>query len=170
MTFFLKSARLKFRCWTEEDLPLATALWTDENVMRYMGGPSTPEAILKRLHIEMERQLAYGVQYWPLFHRTTDEFVGCSGLRPFHDESGVFEMGVHIVPRFWSERLGEEAARTVMQYAFEELQVRALTAAHGPGNVNSQSLIERLGFWFTHEEPWGLSATLHPFYRLNASA
>ena len=159
-----------FRHWTEDDLPLASALWADPGVMRYMGGPMSPKTAKARLELEIERQRVAGVQYWPVFHRMTKEFVGCSGLRPFHDEANVYEMGVHIAPNFWSERLGEEAARAVMLYAFEDLQVDALTAGHGPGNVHSQALIERLGFQRTHEEPWGPLGILHPFYRLERQA
>ncbi len=152
-----------------EDLPLAVALWSDDGVMRHMGGPQSQEATRDRLQVEMERQNRYGVQYWPVFLRETGAFVGCSGLRPFHDEARVFELGVHIGPRFWSRRLGEEAARAVTGYAFAELKAEALTAGHGPGNIHSKALIGRLGFTYTHDEPWGAQEILHPFYRLAAS-
>jgi RimJ/RimL family protein N-acetyltransferase len=42
--------------------------------------------------------------------------------------------------------MGEEAARTVLRYAFDRLQVTELTAGHKPPNLDSKSLIEKLGF------------------------
>jgi ribosomal-protein-alanine N-acetyltransferase len=67
-------------------------------------------------------------------------------LQPWHDEPHVFEVGVHLARPFWSQRLGEEATRAAMRYGFDELNARALTAGHGLGNVQSRSMIERLGF------------------------
>lgn len=167
--YFLASERLRFRCWTETDLPLATALWQDPEVTHFLGGIFTLEAVRARLSVEMERQHALGVQYWPIFHRGTGEHVGCAGLRPFHGpipEERVYEVGVHIARRFWSGRFGEEAARAVIDYGFRTVQARALTAGHHPRNRFSEALIRRLGFDRTHEAPWGEQGLLHPFYRL----
>lgn len=155
-----------FRAWEAEDLPLARSLWTDPGVMGHMGGPMNEDGVRERLSLEMQRQHELGVQYWPVFLRDTGDFAGCAGLRPFHDEPGVFEAGVHVARPFWSARLGEEAARAVLRFAFQEIGIAALTAGHGPENVNSKSLIERLGFRYTHTEPWGPLQRMHPYYRL----
>lgn len=166
MTYFLHSKRLGFRHWTAADLPLAQALWMDAGVMTHMGGPMTAEQVKARLDLERTRQITLGISYWPIFHLTNGEHAGCAGLRPFHDEQRVYELGVHIAPRFWSGRYGEEAARIVVEYAFETLGALELTAGHGPDHVKSKHLIERLGYTFSHEEPWGLQKRMHPFYRL----
>jgi len=78
-------------------------------------------------------------------------------------------MGVHIRPQFWSERYGEEAARTVISLASQKHGLRALVAAHHPENHASQALIVRLGFHYTHDWLWTLTGLLHPWYRLNLS-
>lgn len=161
------SGRLSFRCWTEEDLALAQALWCDPEVTRYLGGVMSEEQVRARLCLEMDRARSMGVQYWPIFERATGSFAGCAGLRPFHEEPAVFEVGVHIMRRFWSQQFGEEAARAVILYAFEELQVNSLTAAHNPENLHSKDLLIRLGFAYSHMEPWGPSQIGHLFYRLS---
>jgi len=124
------------------------------------------EQVEERLKLEMERARSVGVQYWPIFERATGEFAGCAGLRPYHQELGVFEVGVHIMRRFWSAGLGEEAARAVIRFAFDHLKVSGLTAGHNPDNVHSKSLLGRLGFTFSHIEPWGPLQTGHLFSRL----
>lgn len=75
-------------------------------------------------------------------------------------------MGVHVARPFWSMRIGEEAARSVMAYAWRATAAQALVVGHGPGNTNSKAMIERLGFRYTHHEPWGTDNVQHPFYRL----
>ncbi len=167
-----ESPRLVFRSWAGEDLPLAESLWRDADVMRHMGGPMTEEDVRTRLETEILRQHELGVQYWPMFLRDaippheSGEFAGCAGLRPWHDEPNVFELGVHLARSSWSRRLGEEAALAVIRFAFETLHLHGLTAGHGPENANSKALIERLGFHYTHSEPWGRRNTMHPYYRL----
>lgn len=167
MTYFMTSARLGFRTWSESDLPLARALWTSPEVMRHMGGPMTPDAAAARLATEIENQRTLGFQYWPIFALDSGEHAGCAGLRPFHDHTDVLEIGVHIARPFWSGRYGEEAARTVIARAWQHTAAQALVAGHGPDNTNSKALIERLGFVYTHHEPWGPHQRMHPYYRLN---
>ena len=175
---FLSSPRLTFRTWTEADLPLAQSLWGDPEVALYLGGPFTPDDVRAKLQVEIDRQLTYGHQYWPIFLREsrdvgesgdggeTGTFAGAAGLRPFHDQPHVRELGVHIARPFWSARLGEEAARAVIRHAFDTLPLEALTAGHHPANTYSQALLQRLGFAYTHHEPWGPLHLQHPFYRL----
>ena len=166
MSDWLQTQRLAFRYWEPDSLPLATALWCDPEVMRHMAGPYTPEQAKARLDLEISHQQSLGFQYWPIFLRETGEFAGCAGLKPFHGQTEVLEVGVHIAKTFWSGRFGEEAARAVIDHAFRRLGVVALAAAHGPDNIASKALIERLGFVYTHDEPWGPWQRMHPFYRL----
>lgn len=77
----------------------------------------------------------------------------------------MLEVGVHLARTFWSGRYGEEAARAVIDYAWEHTAASALVAEHGPDNVHSKALVERLGFRYTHHEPWGPHSTMHPYYR-----
>ena len=162
----MTTERLGFRHWTEADLPLAVALWGNAEVMRYMGGPMPAEAARERLELELGRQQRFGFQYWPVFAIETGEHAGCAGLRPFHDSADVLEIGVHIARPFWSGRFGEEAARAVIAWAIENTDAAALVAGHFPENAHSKALIERLGFVWTHEEPWGPTQAMHPYYRL----
>lgn len=141
----------------------------DNRVMLHMGGAMSEDQVRSRLKTEEERQMALGISYWPVFHLGTGEHVGCAGLRPFHNEFRVYELGVHIAHSFWSDRYGEEAARAVMEYSFSELEAHQVVAGHGPRNVHSKALIGRLGFILSHEEPWGPEQLPHPFYRITRS-
>ncbi len=171
--YFMRSERLGFRHWREEDQPLAEALWGDASVMRYIGGPLEPLAAHARMGGEMLRQQRLGLQYWPIFLLATGEHVGCAGLRPpiFEEtpKPDVLEMGVHIRQPFWSGRYGEEAARAVIALASRKPGLRALVAAHHPENHASQALIARLGFHYTHDWLWNLTGLMHPWYQLDLS-
>ena len=166
MSYFLTSPRLGFRHWTHDDEIRAALIWQDAEVMRHMGGPYNEDGTRARLAAEIDRQERLGFQYWPIFPRETGGFAGCSGLRPTEEGEGVLELGVHIARSSWGARIGEEAARAVLGYAFATLGIRTIVAGHGPRNVNSKALILRLGFVYSHEEPWGARGILHPRYTL----
>ncbi|MGI4854974.1 MAG: GNAT family N-acetyltransferase [Janthinobacterium lividum] len=166
MSYFLTTQRLGFRRWTAEDLPLAQSLWTDAEVMGHMGGPMSNDAAAERLALEIRNQRMFGFQYWLIFSLESGAHAGCSGLRRFHDQPNVLEVGVHLARPFWSGRVGEEAARAVIAYAWQNTDAQALVAGHGPDNVHSKALVGRLGFAYTHHEPWGPHSAQHPYYRL----
>jgi RimJ/RimL family protein N-acetyltransferase len=70
--YFLKSARLGFRCWTKDDLSLARELWGDIEVTRFFGGPFSSEEIAQRLEREIAQMNAHQFQYWPI-HLLSDK-------------------------------------------------------------------------------------------------
>ena len=166
MSYFLQTERLGFRTWEKADRPLAVALWTDAEVMGHMGGPMSAEDAAERMQLQMENQRTLGFQYWPMFALAGGAHAGCAGLRPFHDRKDTVEIGVHLARAFWSGRYGEEAARAVIGWAWRNTQAEALVAGHGPRNEHSKALIVRLGFAYTHHEPWGPYGTMHPYYCL----
>jgi [ribosomal protein S5]-alanine N-acetyltransferase len=166
MDYFLKTSRLGFRCWQENDLPLATALWGDPEVTALIGGPFTAEQIRSRLETEISRMKDYGVQYWPIFFLADHQHAGCAGLRPYRIEDGVYEIGVHIRRSFWRQGLAEEVMRAVIDYAFDTLGANALFAGHNPANEASRNLLAKLGFVYTHDELYAPTGLMHLSYLL----
>ena len=165
--YFLTSARLGFRCWSMDDLPLAIELWGDPAVMSLLGGPFTPEQVRERLKKEIGTMDAHGVQYWPAFLREDGgRHVGCAGLRPYRIEDKIYELGFHLRPEYWGRGLAEEAARALISFAFETLDAAALFAGHHQENAASRHLLLKLGFRYTHEEFYEPTGMDHPSYLL----
>jgi [ribosomal protein S5]-alanine N-acetyltransferase len=167
MDYFLKSARLGFRCWTAEDLSLAKGLWGDSEVTTFLGGRFTPEIVRARLAKEIEQMKEHGMQYWPIFLLDTNQHVGCAGLRPYRIEERVYEFGVHLRRTFWRKGLAMEAGCAVIGYAFSTLHAAALFAGHHPLNEASRALLVRLGFVRTHDELYAPTGLKHPSYLLH---
>ena len=164
------TARLTFRSWTDDDADTAFRLWADPEVTAFLGTgqPWTRQQVLERLTAEIACQRQHGVQYWPIFLKAGGEHVGCCGLRPRHPNQGVWELGVHLAPRFWGIGLATEASRAVIEFAFERLGATALFAGHHPNNVSSQRLLRELGFHYTHREFYPPTGLEHPSYLLTA--
>jgi RimJ/RimL family protein N-acetyltransferase len=164
--YFLATARLGFGRWTTDDWPLAWALWGDPEVSGMLGGPFSKEQVRARLEREIDCQATHGVQYWPIFLLDGGSHAGCAGLRPYRPEEGILELGYHLRRDCWGRGLATEAAQAVVRFAFDTLGVRALFAGHHPANDGSRRVLEKLGFQFTHEEPYGPTLLLHPSYLL----
>jgi [ribosomal protein S5]-alanine N-acetyltransferase len=162
------TARLTFRCWTEEDVALAATLWGDPRVMAMINSQGSLDiaATRERVQRDLQNLREHGVQFWPMFLRTTGELVGACGLRPRDPPRKVLELGYALRPEFWGQGLASESARAVIEYAFSALGASALFAGHHPDNAASRRTLEKLGFRFTHEEHYAPTNCMHPCYLL----
>ena len=164
--YFLTSEHLGFRCWSKADFHLANALWGDPAVTSLLGGPFTPEQVERRLNNEIADMTAHQVQYWPIFLLEDGAHVGCAGLRPYRLEDLVYELGFHLRPAYWGRGLAEEAARTLITFAFGTVGAEALFAGHHQENAASRHILAKLGFRYTHEEFYPPTGMNHPSYLL----
>ena len=153
------TARLRFRWWQEDDAPLARALWGDLQVVRHLGAVNADDRLASELMLAGE----HGVQYWPIFDG--DTHVGCCGLRPRGER--VLELGFHLRRAAWGKGFAQEASRSVIAHAFGVLKVDALFAGHHPENEGSRRTLARLGFRYTHDEPYAATGLKHPSYSLS---
>lgn len=169
MEYFLKTNRIGFANWNEDDLPLAIKLWGDPDVTRLFDGRGklTDAQVAERLRAELEVQKKYNIQYWPIFLLEGNEFIGCCGLKPSRKkEENVLELGIHLCPQYHKKGYAFEAGVAAINYAFDVLKATALVAGHHPENYSSQTLISKLGFEPTGEELYPPTGLLHPMYRL----
>ncbi|MBT8366478.1 MAG: GNAT family N-acetyltransferase [Deltaproteobacteria bacterium] len=167
-TYFMKTSRLGFRLWCEDDLDIATGLWGDFEVTKYFDarGKWSRDEVRERLAKEIKTAKEYGVQYWPIFLLETYRHVGCCGLRPYDLLQQIYEIGFHIRSNEWSRGYAREAAAAVIDYAFNTLNVNGLFAGHHPNNAVSQHLVKQLGFRYTHDEYYPPTGLNHPSYAL----
>ena len=169
-TFFLESDRMGWRRWTKSDYHLALSLWGNPEVTQlfHSRGGLSDEEVVERLDKEISTEKDFGVQYWPIFLKETEMFVGASGLRPYDLDRGIYEKGTHLIPSAWGQGLGTEAGLTVIKYAFETIGAKALFAGHNPKNTASARMIKKQGFSYTHDEFYEPTGLEHPSYLLRA--
>lgn len=165
--YFLTTKRVGFRCWSEDDLPLAMGLWGDAEVTALIGGPFSAERVRSRLSSEIAQMRERSIQYWPVFLLEDGSFAGCAGLRPYQPEARIYELGVHLRGALRGKGLAREAAEAVIAYGFETLNVKAIFAGHHPMNERSRRMLLGLGFMYTHEELYAPTRLMHPSYLLH---
>jgi [ribosomal protein S5]-alanine N-acetyltransferase len=170
-TYFLTTERLGFSTWDINDLPEALTLWGDPEVTRFLvvGGMMSTAEVRERLCQEIANFRKYKFQYYPVFVRPHDKFVGCCGLRPIDGDLRHLEMGVHLIREKWGEGIATEACAAVIGYAFDRLQADRLFAGHHPQNPASPRLLVHLGFRFMEDKYYPPTGLMHPSYILRKS-
>ena len=165
--FFMETDRIGFGKWTEDDHELATKLWTDEDVTRYArdGGPFTNEEIEDLLARDIRNDKEHKVQYWPIFNKETGEFMGCCGLKPT-DNKNAMEIRFYLFREFWGQGYASEAARRVISYAFDHLNIKKIIARHHPDNKSSAKCLNGLGFERIEDEYDPVSGLDCPLYKM----
>lgn len=164
--FFLTTTRIGFSKWSKNDIQLAELLWGNPDVTRYIcaSGKFTMEDISSRLKQELHNEIEHHVQYWPIFTLSSDELIGCCGLRPYRKNE--YEIGFHLLPQFWGKGYATEAATAVIGYAFSVLNADALFAGHNPNNIASAKVLRNLGFRYIGDEFYEPTGLYHPSYEL----
>lgn len=164
--YFLTTNRIGFSKWQEDDTDLARLLWGDPEVTKFIctSGKFSEEDIINRLHQEIENDSHFHVQYWPIFDITSDELIGCCGLRPYKENQ--YELGFHLRPEYWRQGYAFEGATAVINYAFNVLKADGLFAGHNPNNIASSKLLNKLGFHYIGDEFYEPTGLYHPSYEL----
>ncbi|MFV0395264.1 MAG: GNAT family N-acetyltransferase [Coprobacillaceae bacterium] len=166
-TYFMRTKRIGFSLWKKEDIKLAQLLWGSPEVTKYISatGKFSNSQIEEKLSKEIDNQKQYNVQYWPIFDIESEEFIGCCGLRPYQLENQIYEIGFHLRSAYWGKGLGPEAAKAVIDYAFNIVKAKDIFAGHNPNNSSSKIVLERLGFHYIGDEYYEPTMLFHPSYR-----
>ena len=138
--------RLRLRAWTTDDADLARLadLYGREEVTRWLGGPPTvtPAQLVERWRLVHELDSAHGC--WAVCPSDVGPPAGTVLLKPLPNGVGEVEVGWHLHPDSWGHGYATEAARAVVDRAFDEglLEVYAVVR---PGNRASMAVCARLG-------------------------
>ena len=141
----LETERLAVRLATEGDVDLFYSLWTNPEVMRYVGFPSglpvTRRQLKQRLWAqagsEFERLLVVEL-------KATAQAIGeCKLSCP--DEAGVAEPDVKLLPEFWGHKYGAEIWQALVSYQFTNTDCAFVQATPNVNNVASIKMQEAIG-------------------------
>ncbi len=156
----LLTARLRLRPVCPNDLDALAVMWADPDVTRYLPGgePFPRQVALEELSYMMEHWQQHGFGSWAitLKETTPNGFIGYCLLQYLHaGRCGVseeiahsvkeVELGYALAKPFWGQGYASEAARAVVQFAFEEANLPRLVAAIHPDNAASRHILEGLG-------------------------
>ncbi len=72
--------------------------------------------------------------------------IGTICLWNFEITKAQVEIGYELSPMYQGKGIMHEAAEKIIEYAFETMQAKTVTALTTPNNIPSKKLLERCGF------------------------
>ena len=79
-------------------------------------------------------------------HRDDDRVIGSAGFKGAPDEDGVVEIAYGIVPTYERRGLATEAAKALVAFALERVDVTSIRAHTKPENGPSGRVLAKCGF------------------------
>lgn len=151
----LITSRLLFRPFVLADLDqLHCEIYHNPEVagMLSPNGTISRQQTAQLLYQRLKHWQLYGFGAWALEYKANHELVGHCGLHYLHNANSKIESEVELTytikPTYWGQGLATEAARAVLQWGFETLNLRQIVAVTSPSNRASQRVMDKLGMTY----------------------
>lgn len=144
----LRTARLRLRPFNDLDEDALFALHCNVNVMRYWDAPPWSERVRAEQFVAACREIAEaGTGARLAVDRVSDgTFIGWCSLTRWNPTHRSASMGYCFDDAVWGHGYATEAAKAVLQWAFDVLEVNRVQAETDTRNVASARVLEKLGF------------------------
>ena len=145
----LTGERILLREFAQRDVDALLAIHSDARVLRYY-----PSEVGTLEHVQMLVELFIG---WAtenprqnfqlaIVDLETNSLLGSCGVRMKGCPPGQAEFGIGIGADWWGRGIGQEAARTILDFGFSELHLREVHGVAVSENEAVTRLAGRLGF------------------------
>ena len=145
----LESERVLLREWRESDVEPWVALNLDaENLQYFPRVYSAEESLASYMRIrDLLNENSFGL--WAAQEKSSGEFVGFVGLM-HHNIPGIsfmpcYEIGWRLDKKYWGKGYATEAAKVVLAFGLEELQLEKIYSFTAKGNIPSINVMKKIG-------------------------
>ena len=144
----LHTARLRLRPFTEADTDAIYALMSDATVLRYWDAPPWNERSRADQFItncQKKAEEGYGVR--PAIERAADGvLIGWCHFSNWDPDFRSAMIGYCFAEAAWGQGFATEAAGTLLQWAFDTLDLNRVESGADTRNRASERVLEKLGF------------------------
>lgn len=155
MTVILETARLTLRTWTLADADDGFKIWSDPEVMRYVGTGQPNESVEQTrgwLGRMIAHQEQHGFCFWAVMEKESNSLIGSCGMAHDRDGGPLVHFGYTLARSHWGRGLATEAAAAASRHAFEQLRLPELAASVDSRNIASRRVLEKIGFNYQRQE------------------
>jgi ribosomal-protein-alanine N-acetyltransferase len=141
----LHTDRLVLRDFRPEDVPMVLGYQTHRAYLAFYEGAAPTDGAVRNLVDTFRRWAADEPRTkYQLAITWKGRVIGTCGVRGAGDDEAEF--GCEVDPEFCGRGYAREASRAIIDFGFETLRVRRLTACTTSRNVRAIRLAEALGF------------------------
>ena len=151
MLMIFKTTNLTLRPWKESDAKCLYHFAKNPNVGPIAGWPphENIEDSLNIIKTVFSKKDTYAI--------VKDTIpIGCVGFL-FHPDTnhwwgeGAIELGYWIAEEYWGRGYATESSKRLIQYAFDDLNVKEIYATYRIENTASKRVLEKLGFKYYND-------------------
>jgi [ribosomal protein S5]-alanine N-acetyltransferase len=144
----LHTARLRLRPFTDADADPIFALHSNAYVLRYWDAPPwTDPARAEDFIATCQRMADEATGVRLAMERASDGvFIGWCGLARWNPDFRSASLGYCLVEAAWGHGYAAEAARALVQWAFETMDLNRVQAETDTRNLASARVLEKVGF------------------------
>ncbi len=162
----IETDRLRLRAHQSGDYAICMAIWSDPEVIRYIGGRAlTAEEVWKRLlqYAGFWSLLGYG--YWAVEEKESGRYIGDIGYADLKREivpslGGMLEFGWVLAPHAYGKGYASEAVAAISAWGQAHFGDRRVVCIISPENQASIRVAEKAGFRRWQETTYHDSPTI----------
>lgn len=145
----IQTPRLTLKEWSQEDVPLIYQLLSEPEVAGFntIGIPTSVQVIQDLLQptLDDQQQTTRKHYGWSILLNSDETFVGEIGLDLASARFKSAEIYYSVASAFWGKGYASEAAKAIVQFVFENLQLHRLEAGVATFNPGSIRVLEKIG-------------------------
>ena len=150
----LETNRLILRTWNDDDINPMAAISGDKRVMEYFPSTQDLNHTKKLINKISNQQNRLGYSLYAVELKSTSEMIGFVGLLDTDLDAyftPAIEIGWRLAFEHWGKGLATEteAATTVLQYAFTELNLNEVVSFTSKPNTRSIRIMEKI--WMSYQ-------------------
>lgn len=149
----IETARLFLRVYAPGDLDARHAIRNDPDIYQYFPPyytPPTKEKAREGIALSIQRWQENGFGEFAVIEKISGELIGYCGLMHL-DNTEEIEIYYGFPKKYWGKGYATEAARAVLKFAFDEVNLTQVVAVTNPKNIASQKVLEKIGLKFQGE-------------------
>lgn len=148
----LTTPRMTARPMTLGDVAQLQALHQAGPVAEHIGGSWTLDRSEQFVRGAVEHWQRQGYGQWMFADKASGKVIGRSGLRHYYlDGRDEIELLYAFEPSVWGQGFGTEAAKAVLDFAFDGAGLDSVVSFTLPDNPGSQRVMEKAGLTFEKE-------------------
>lgn len=170
MKIYQETERLQLREIHPIDVEGILKLDTDPEVHRYLGNNpiKTKEEALAAIQYIRQQYQDNGIGRWAVINKSTNEFIGWSGLKLVKEETNnhinYYDLGYRFQQEHWGKGYATETAIASLDYAFNNLKTNEVHAMVDCQNKGSNNVLQKVGLQYI--ETFDLDGTPHNWYTI----
>lgn len=149
----METGRLTLRRYAEEDKANFIKLFTDAEVMTYVG-----DGVLTREQAEafwqklFEKLYPQNFNIWAVFVKEDSSYIGHAGIYPRPARKEDWEFVYFLNRKSWNKGYATEIARKIIEYGFKELSLPEVFATVDDVHSASIHVLKKAGMSFKNYE------------------